>query len=71
MGGGVVSLLRPRVVCRIGRLEQKPLQVTHFIETLTREDLHILMGLQRRRDQGVVKIEYLLKRQGVADELWV
>jgi len=66
-----VSLLRPRVVCRIGRLEQKPLQVTHFIETLTREDLHILMGLQRRRDQGVVKIEYLLKRQGVADELWV
>ena len=67
----MVSLLRPRVVCRIGRLEQKPLQVTHFIETLTREDLHILMGLQRRRDQGVVKIEYLLKRQGVADELWV
>ena len=67
----MIDSVKPKVFQRVISLEQKPLETTHRIETLTREDLHILMGLQKRRDQGAMKLENLLKKQRIADELWV
>ena len=63
--------VKPRVLARVTRLERKPLETSHILGTLTAEDLHILMGLQRRKDLGVMRLEALLKKRGLADELWV
>jgi hypothetical protein len=67
----LANSVKLKVFQRIVGLEQKPLETTHRIETLTKEDIHILMGLQKRRDQGTMDLESLLKKQGIADELWV